>query len=76
MTTIDPERSAIIEAVTTAHRERVAGQIIDSSAWHDLEPDERIEAFERSVVQRRVEAALDAAGHSATVQAVLARLGG
>ena len=75
MTTTDPERNALIEAVTTAHRERVSGQIIDSSAWHDLEDSERLEAYERTVIQRRLEAAVDPAGRSSTVRAVLARLG-
>jgi hypothetical protein len=74
MTTVDPERNALIEEVTTAHRERVAGQIIDSSAWHDLDDEERLEAYERTLLQRRLEAAHAPDGQSATVRAVLARL--
>ncbi|MBT8496227.1 MAG: hypothetical protein KJO07_24495 [Deltaproteobacteria bacterium] len=74
--TIDPQRNALIEAVTTAHRERVAGEIIDSSAWHDLDDSERVEAYERAVTQRRIEAAVSPSGQTSTVRAVLARLGG
>jgi hypothetical protein len=65
----------LIEQVVGAYRETGAqGEIVASPAWHDLEPAERAEAFERSLVMRGVEAALDADGLSSTVRAVLGRL--
>jgi hypothetical protein len=69
------ERELLIEQVVTAWRERDGyGRIRDSPAWHDLDDSGRIEAFEQTVIARRIEAALDTEGLSATARAVLARI--
>ena len=68
------ERS-LLEQVTSAWRERsVRGEIRPSPAFFDLEPVARIEAFEHTLVQRRLEAAADPLGRSSTVRAILDRL--
>lgn len=65
----------LIEQVVSAHRERdVDGRVRSLPAWHDLDAAERLEAFEATRVQRKIEAALDAGGLSTTIKAVLARL--
>lgn len=67
----------LIEAATTAHRDRDPRQrITPSSAWMDLDEDGRREAFEVALEQRRIEAALDPRGLSTTARAVLARIRG
>lgn len=63
-----------IEEATTAWRPRVAGRVDLLPAWHDLDEDGRREAFEETVVARRLEAALDPEGLSSTARAVLARI--
>lgn len=69
------ERVALIEAVTTARREvRSDGRVVAAAAWHDLDAAARDEAFEATVAERRVEAAVHPAGLSTTARAVLARL--
>jgi hypothetical protein len=71
------EREALIEQVVGAHRERDAeGSARAHSAWHDLDDDARREAFEQTLIARRLEAALDPEGRSSTVKAVLARIRG
>lgn len=70
-----PEEESLVEAVTTAHRERGPGGVLRAHpAWHDLGDEGRNAAFERTVVQRRLEAALDPEGLSTTARAVLARI--
>ncbi len=70
-----PEQELLAEAVTSAHRERGPdGSIYAHRSWHDLDDEGRQEAFERAVVQRRLEAALDPEGLSSTARAVLARV--
>jgi hypothetical protein len=65
----------LIEAVTTAHRDRDAdGRITPSAAWMDLDEADRAEAFTATAELRRLEAALDPAGLSTTARAVLARI--
>lgn len=65
----------LLEAVVSADRQRDGrGRIQTSPGWHDLEPDERQAAYEATVQQRALEAALDPQGHTATVKALLARL--
>ena len=69
------ERDALIEMVTTARREvRSDGRVVAAAAWHDLDAAARDEAFEATVAERRVEAAVHPAGLSTTARAVLARL--
>ena len=65
----------LIEQVITAYRSRgVNGEIIDSPAWHDLAPTQRLIAFELTLLQRQLEQAIDHEGLSTTVKAVLARI--
>ena len=70
------EREALIAAVTSAFRPRdaITGQLRGSDAWHDLDQAGRVEAYERTVAIRELEAALDAEGLSTTARAVLARI--
>ncbi len=66
---------ALLEQVTSAHRERgVDGQIKSHPAWHDLDQGGRVEAFEETLKLRTLESALDAQGQSTTVKVLLARL--
>lgn len=74
---MDDDREELIETLAGAHRHRSPdGQISWSPAFHDLDDAGRQEAYERSLQNRRVEAALDAEGLSSTAQAVLARIRG
>lgn len=67
---------ALIEAALTAYRDRDAdGLPLSHPAWADLTPEAREEAFHRQLAARRLESALDPHGWSATVHAVMARLG-
>jgi hypothetical protein len=69
------EREALIEAVTTAHRERDPhGRVLGHRSFHDLDEDGRREAFEETRRARALEAALDPEGLSTTARAVLARI--
>jgi hypothetical protein len=71
------DREVLIEQVVGAHRERDAeGRPRAHPAWHDLDEDARREAFEETLIARRLEAALDPEGRSSTVKAVLARIRG
>jgi hypothetical protein len=72
---MSPENEALIEAVVGAHRERDRdGRPRAHPAFHDLDAEGRLDAFERALVTRRLEAALDPGGLSTTARAVLARL--
>jgi hypothetical protein len=69
------ERETLIESTMSAHRQRdSSGKILASPAWHDLLPQDREEAFERQLVSRRLERALDAEGLTTTAREVLRRL--
>ena len=71
------ERGTLLEAATTAFRERAAsGRIPPSPAWADLAPDDCAALFELQLVTRGVERALDPQGLSATAQVVLGRARG
>jgi hypothetical protein len=71
----DAEREILIEAVVTAHRERdPRGGLKASPAFHDLDDEGRLRAFEQAIEQRAIEAAHDAAGRSTTVRSVLRML--
>lgn len=70
------ERDALIEAGVSAHRERDReGRLVPPPEWWDLAPEDVEELFRRQIVSREVERAMDPEGRSATVKAVLARLG-
>ncbi len=69
------ERLILIEQVTTAHRERdPRGGAKPHPAWFDLDHAGRVAAFEQTLGQRRLEAALDPDGLSTTARAVLERI--
>jgi hypothetical protein len=66
------ESEILLEAATTAHRERdLAGRLIPPPAWWDLAPEALDELFRRQVFAREVERAVDSRGRSGTVKAVI-----
>jgi hypothetical protein len=66
---------ALLESAATAHRERdLAGRLIPPPAWWDLAPAALDELFRRQVFACEVERALDPAGRSGTVKAVMGRI--
>jgi hypothetical protein len=73
----DDEREALIEQAASAWRpiDPLTGRARPHPAWLDLDPADRLEAFDVATEQRRQEAALDGGGLSATVLAVKRRLG-
>jgi hypothetical protein len=70
------ERAALVEAVTTAHRDRdpFSGLARSHPAWHDLDDEGRRAAFEDTLASRVLEASLDPNEFSTTVLAVLRRI--
>lgn len=71
------ERDVLIEATVTAHRERDReGRLAPPPAWWDLAPEDCEEAYRVQVLAREMERAMDDEGRSATVRAVLGRIGG
>ncbi len=70
------ERDALIAAAATAYRERDReGRLVPPPAWWDLAPEDREEAYRMQLLAREMERAMDREGQSATVRAVLARIG-
>jgi hypothetical protein len=70
----DDER---LEHVIGAWRERdVDGRILPHHAFYDLSASDRLRAFDATVAQRALEAALDEDELSTTAKAVLARIRG
>jgi hypothetical protein len=68
-------RDKLVSATSSAYRARDAeGRIISDAAWMDLDEEGRKEAFEVTLKQRKIEAALDAQGLSSTARAVLKRI--
>ena len=65
---------SLIEAVVSAYRERVRGEVRDAPEWHDLNRAERVQAFEVTLVDRTLRAALDPDHLSPTAHAVLQRI--
>lgn len=65
-----------IELAASAHRDRDrrTGRVVPSAAWMDLDDAGREALFEVTARSRRLEAALDPGGRSATVHAVLDRI--
>jgi hypothetical protein len=77
MTLPDPERETVIEAVCSAHRERDPhGALRFHPAWYDLDEAGRLAAADSAAELRRVEAALDPEGLSATARRVLSFIEG
>jgi hypothetical protein len=71
------DREILVEQAAGAYRERDAhGRVRAHRAWHDLDEEGRVEAFEAAERSRRMEAALDPEGLSTTAKAVLARIRG
>jgi hypothetical protein len=71
------ERDDLIEASVTAYRERdVDGHPMPPAEWWDLPPEALDELYRRQLLARAIDRAMDPAGQSATVKAVLARVGG
>jgi hypothetical protein len=73
----DPRlQEVLIEQAAGAWRPtRPDGGVGDLPAWHDLDPDGRLAAYQAARRTRALEAALDPDGLSSTARAVLARLG-
>jgi hypothetical protein len=71
------EREALIERCVTAHRVvDPRGARLHAAAFYDLPEDDRLEVFEQTLKQRRIEAALQENGRSTTVLAVLRAIRG
>ena len=70
------DESELIEEVAGAFRPRDPRAVAFLPAWYDLSPARREEAFDLATRMRKIEAALDPFGRSATVRAVLARIAG
>ncbi len=69
-----PEDELLVEELTSAWRPRDPRELKFHPFWYDLDEEARVEAFDRTQMQRKLEAALDPEGLSSTAQAVLARL--
>ena len=70
----DEEKDLLIEQVAGAWRPEGGDELTYHKAWHDLDADSREVAADRARALRRIEAALDPAGMSTTVRAVLAKI--
>ena len=71
------ETEGLLEAATTAYRERRADhRILPAPQWWDLPIAVREELFRRQIAARALERALHPRGWSGTVQAVLIRIVG
>jgi hypothetical protein len=68
-------RDELIEAAASAWRPRTPhGDLHGHPAWHDLDEEGRVAAFDAARASREIEAALDPEGLSTTAKAVLARI--
>lgn len=64
-----------IEEVVSAHRDRdPRGTVVPAPAFHDLEPNDREQAYRETLLQRTLECALDPEGLSTTARAILGRI--
>ena len=70
------EREALIESVTTAHRaiDPFTRMTRAHHAWHDLDEEGRVIAYERAIQSRTIEGAIDPQSLTSTARAVLARI--
>ena len=69
------EKELLVAEVTTAHRERSArGEIRSHRAFHDLDESGRLEAFDDTLLLRRLEAAASGDGLTSTGRAILSRI--
>ena len=71
----DRTRLRLIEMVCGAWRGRSrAGEVLSHPAWHDLNDQDRLDAFDETIIQRQLESAIDPQGLSVTARLVLQRL--
>lgn len=69
------DREDLIEQAVGAFRERTAdGRVEAAAAWRDLDAADRERAFDHTIVQRRLEAAIDGERLSTTARSVLGRI--
>jgi hypothetical protein len=68
------DRERLVEEAVSAWRPSGFGELRPHPAWADLDAAGRLEVFEVTRLQRRIEATLDADGLSSTARAVLARI--
>lgn len=68
------DRDSLIEQAASAWRPRWRAEIRPHPAWADLDAAARLEVFELTRFQRRLESAMDADGLSSTARAVLSRI--
>jgi hypothetical protein len=68
------DRERLVEEAVSAWRPSRSGELRPHPAWADLDAAGRLEVFEVTRLQRRIEATLDADGLSSTARAVLARI--
>jgi hypothetical protein len=71
------ERDVLVESCVTAFRERdPEGRLVPPATWWDLSPEALDELYERQVLAREIERALDPQGLSGTARAALERIAG
>ena len=71
-----PNEEPLIEAACTAWRQPgLDGTLRAHAAWYDLSDEARLRLHDLTTTSRILEAALDSAGFSTTVRAVLSRIG-
>jgi hypothetical protein len=68
------EQDLLVEAAASAHRPHLPGALRYHPAWHDLDEQGRVRAFELARALRAAEAALSPDGLSTTARAVLDRI--
>jgi hypothetical protein len=68
------DRERLVEEAVSAWRPSASGALRPHPAWADLDAAGRLEVFELTRLQRRIESSLDAEGLSSTARAVLARI--
>lgn len=68
------DEELLIEQVASAHRPLAREELRYHPAWHDLDANGRIRAYELGRALRKLEAVYDAEGLSQTAQAVLRRI--
>ena len=69
------EEELLVEEVASAYRPpALGGELRYHPAWHDLDENARVRAFDVARNLRPLEAAIDPEGLSTTARAVLARI--
>ena len=70
------QTTQLVEAMTTAHRQRDPRSLRFHPAFYDLDATGREAAYRATLEQRQLEAALDPDGLSTTARLILDRLNG